>query len=93
MTMKTLTINDLARTEQLDRTAMTAVRGGWKMGSPSYTYGDLRYAPTFDSSISAVQNLGQQQEVLTATANGSAFVDGVHVDNHVSQDGKNKVIG
>jgi hypothetical protein len=103
--MKTLTIKDLARTEQLDRGAMAAVRGGWSMNSascaPSYTPSSMlcwkpgteSYAPSFDKSISATQNLLQQQSVTTATANGSAFLDGVHVDSDVHQDGKNKIIG
>jgi hypothetical protein len=30
---------------------------------------------------------------MTATANGSAFVDGVHVHSNVSQNGNNKIIG
>jgi hypothetical protein len=91
--MKTLIIKDLARTEQLDSSAMATVRGGFKMGAPYYSVGNVSYAPSFDSSITAVQNLGQQQEVLTATANGSAFLKGVHVDSDVSQHGENKIIG
>ena len=90
--MKNLTITDLARTEQLDRSAMSAVRGGWSMYSPSYKLGDLTYAPSHDSSITAVQNLGQAQEVLSATANGSAFVGGVHVHSDVDQRGENKIV-
>jgi hypothetical protein len=90
--MKTLTIIDLPRTEQLDRPTMAAVRGGWKLGSPAYVPGDVKLAGTFDSSISATQNMGQMQEVLTATANGAAFVDCVTVDSHVSQDGDNKIV-
>ncbi|CAN7374207.1 hypothetical protein [Massilia sp. LjRoot122] len=90
--MKTLTITDLARTEQLDSSAMAAVRGGFKFASPHYSLGDVSYAPTFDSSINASQNLGQMQEVLTATANGSAFVEGVHVSSNVSQHGENKIV-
>jgi hypothetical protein len=90
--MKTLTIADLARSEQLDRPTMAAVRGGWKMGAPSYTYGNLDFAPGSDSSIHATQNLGQMQDVLTATANGSAFVSGLHVDNDVTQHGENKIV-
>jgi hypothetical protein len=90
--MKTLTIKDLANTEQLDRSAMVAVRGGFKSLAPGYSFGDVNYAPSFDSSISATQNLGQMQEVLTATANGSAFVGGVHVDSDVSQHGENKIV-
>lgn len=90
--MKTLFITDLARTEQLDRTAMAAVRGGFKMGPTGYGFGDVSYAPSSDSSITATQNLAQMQEVLTATANGSAFVHGVHVDSDVSQYGENKIV-
>ena len=90
--MKTLTITDLSRSEQLDRPTMAAVRGGWKMGSPSYSYGDLTFAGSDDSSITATQNLAQMQEVLTATANGSAFIEGVDVHSDVSQRGDNKIV-
>ena len=93
--MKTLIITDLARTEELDRKAMTSVRGGFKMGPsylPGYPLGDVSYAPSFDSSITATQNLAQMQDVVTATANGSAFVHGVHVDSTVDQHGENKII-
>ena len=91
--MKTLTIKDLDRAEQLDRTAMAAVRGGWSVFAPSYKFGDVTYAPTSDSSINAMQSLSQQQNVLTATANDSAFLAGVSVDNNTHQNGKNKIIG
>jgi hypothetical protein len=91
--MKTLTIKDLARTEQLDSTAMAGVRGGWKMNSPHYSFGDVTYAPSYDSSIHGVQNLAQQQSVLLATANDSAFIDGVHVNSDVSQKGNNTIVG
>ncbi|MGJ9416666.1 hypothetical protein ACHAC9_02705 [Massilia sp. CMS3.1] len=90
--MHTLTITDLARTEQLDRPTMAAVRGGWKMGAPAYAFGDVKFAGTFDSSITATQNLAQMQEVVTATANGSAFLSGVHVDSNVDQRGENKIV-
>jgi hypothetical protein len=90
--MKTLTITDLAHTEQLDRGAMHAVRGGFKMGGLRYPLGDVTYSPSYDSSITAAQNLGQMQDVVTATANGSAFLGGVHVDSDVSQHGENKII-
>ena len=91
--MNTLIIKDLDRAEQLDSTAMAAVRGGWSMYSPSYKVGDVNYTPSYDSSINAVQNLGQQQNVLTATANDSAFLSGVTVNNTTNQNGKNKIIG
>ena len=90
--MKTLTITDLARSERLDRPTMSAVRGGWRVNSPSWSFGNLSYGGSDDSSISAVQNLGQQQNVLTATANGSAFVDGVHAGNDTGQRGGNTIV-
>ena len=90
--MKTLTITDLARSEQLDRPTMAAVSGGWKMAMPAYQLGDVKFAGTYDSSITATQNLAQMQDVLTATANGSAFVHGVHVDSDVDQRGENKIV-
>jgi hypothetical protein len=90
--MKTLTITDLARSERLDRPTMSAVRGGWRVNSPGYSFGNLNYGGSDDASISAVQNLGQQQNVLTATANEAAFVGGVHVDNDVTQRGENSIV-
>ena len=90
--MHTLIITDLARSEQLDRPTMAAVRGGWKMGAPMPSYGDLQFGGSFDSSISATQNLAQMQEVMTATANGSAFVNGVDVHSNVDQHGDNKIV-
>jgi hypothetical protein len=92
--MQTLTIKDLARTEQLDRSAMAAVRGGWKMSTPCYpSYCDPKYGGSnYDSSIHGTQDLTQMQDVVNATANGSAFLENIYVDNHVSQDGTNKII-
>jgi hypothetical protein len=90
--MKSLIITDLARTEQLDRSAMASVRGGFKMGTPAYPVGNVNYAPSFDSSITATQNLAQMQEVVTATANGSAFLGGVSVHSDVDQHGENKIV-
>jgi hypothetical protein len=91
--MKSLTIKDLARTEELDGKAMAAMRGGWSMHSPKYTIGDVSYAPSYDSSIHATQNLAQMQNVTNAVANGSAFLDGVHATNTTSQSGQNNIFG
>ena len=89
--MKTLIIKDLARTEELDHAALSAVRGGMKMDWPSYKTGDINYAPSFDSSITATQNLAQFQTVTNAVANGSAFVDKLHVSNDTSLFGQNNI--
>jgi len=92
--MKTLTIKDLDRAETLDRATMTTVRGGHNVYyAPSFKMGDYTYAPTSDSSINAMQALSQQQNVMTATANDSAFLAGVTVNNNTNQNGKNKIIG
>ena len=90
--MKTLTIKDLARTEELGSTAMAGVRGGWKMNTSYFKAGDFTYAPTYDSSITGKQSMFQDQEVMTATANQSAFLEGVDVHSDVSQDGKNVIV-
>ncbi|MES2150706.1 MAG: hypothetical protein V4508_13060 [Pseudomonadota bacterium] len=90
--MKTLTIKDLARTEQLDRCTMAAVRGGMKLGMPKYAFGALTFAPVSDSSIHATQDLAQLQNVVDATANGSAFLDGLKVKNTTDQSGQNNIV-
>jgi hypothetical protein len=91
--MKTLMIKDLARSDQLDRTAMASVRGGWKMSTTGHTSGDMNFTRTHDSSVNATQDLTQLQKVLNSTANGSAFIHGVGVRNDVSQDGQNIIVG
>jgi len=92
--MKTLTIKDLDRAETLDRATMTTVRGGHNVYyAPSFKMGDYTYAPTSDSSINAMQALSQQQNVMTATANDSAFLAGVTVNNTTHQNGKNVIVG
>jgi hypothetical protein len=39
-----------------------------------------------------MQSLNQQQSVLTATANDSAFLSGVTVNNTTHQNGKNVIV-
>ncbi len=90
--MKTLTIKDLARTEELDHAALSAVRGGSKMDWYSYKTGDITYAPSYDSSIHGTQNLAQFQDVTNAVANGSAFVDKLHVNNNTHLFGQNNIV-
>jgi hypothetical protein len=96
--MKTLTIKDLARTEQLGAEAMANVRGGYNMGSQycqpsSFSLCPMpsSYSPSSDSSVHATQGLSQFQNVVNATANGSAFLNGVHVTNNTSQFGQNNI--
>jgi hypothetical protein len=91
--MKTLTITDLARSEELGRGDMADVRGGYKMSSSSYPWPKpSSYSPSFDSSIHATQDLAQVQQVVNETADGSAFLSGVSAHNTTSQFGQNNLL-
>jgi hypothetical protein len=50
------------------------------------------YTPTFDSSITAKQGLQQLQDVVNATANESAFLDGISAHNTTDQYGQNNIL-
>jgi len=88
--MKTLNIKDLALSTELGRSDMAAVRGGHSnsMSMPWMS----AYSPKYDSSIKATQDLTQLQDVQNLTANGSAFVSGVHVTNNTDQFGQNNIL-
>jgi hypothetical protein len=85
--MKTLTIKDLALSTELGRSDMAAVRGGTRMSLPWVP----EYSPKYESSIKTSQDLMQLQDVQNLTANGSAFVSGVHVTNNTDQFGQNNI--
>ena len=92
--MKTLTINDLSRTHELDRGAMAAVHGGH---SGSYSGGSAPWFPSpapYKSapSLDATQDLTQIQKVVNATANGSAYLDCVDATNNTHQYGQNNIV-
>jgi hypothetical protein len=88
--MKTLTIKDLARTQELDHAGMAAVRGGHgKSQAPWYPSPQPGYG---NASLDATQNLAQMQKVVNATANGSAFIDCVDVTNNTHQYGQNNIL-
>ena len=89
--MKSIIIKDLARTEQLDGAAMSAVRGG-HMAAPVYSVGNVSYTPSYDTSIHAVQNLMQGQSVFNQTASGSAFLENVSATNTTTQFGQNNIV-
>lgn len=87
--MKTLIIKDLARTEDLDRSDMAAVRGG--MNVSSMPWAPSSYSPKFDSSLHATQDLRQMQDVQNITANDSAFLNCLDVSNKTKQYGQNNI--
>jgi hypothetical protein len=92
--MNTLSIKDLALTCELDRGAMARVRGGHgKMQQQSHGLSAMPvYFPSYHSTVDVDQNLQQFQNVTNATANGSAFIDGVTVHNNTSQFGQNNAV-
>ncbi len=91
--MNKLTIKDLARTEQLGRKQLAAVRGGFSLSKTGYSLSATPaiWTPTYDSSVHVQQNLGQAQQVFNKTADGSAFICGLDVTNNTDQFGQNNV--
>jgi hypothetical protein len=93
--MKTLIIKDLARTEALGHDAMARVRGGYDMGAqccPRWMTTPMLSLPgSSDSSVHATQDLSQMQQVVNATANGSAFLGGIDATNKTKQFGQNNI--
>jgi hypothetical protein len=92
--MKSLTIEDLAHSEQLDRSSMAAVRGGMNVAMQSKQMYPMTpsSSPSFDSSLHATQDLRQIQQVLSETGDGSAFLDGINASNKTSQFGQNNIV-
>lgn len=75
--MNTLTIKDLPATAELDRSAMSAVRGGMMKGF--YPYWMPYHAVTKNSfSVEASQLIGQTQNVVNTNGNNVAFASDIH---------------
>ncbi|MBS1191775.1 MAG: hypothetical protein H6R10_3567 [Rhodocyclaceae bacterium] len=88
--MKTLLIHDLSRSENLDAKAMGAVQGGMYKGLPSFwSYYD---GSKHDSSLSAVQEIGQSQDVFNANGNNVAFSDRITSTVKPTQTASNSVV-
>ncbi|KIF81008.1 hypothetical protein [Noviherbaspirillum autotrophicum] len=98
--MKTLTIKDLTRSLELDRSAMSAVRGGMgtsKVSAASpYPHMPSFSAPMFgftqsDFSFNASQSLGQSQNTLVNNGNNVAFADNITANVTPHQSGSNNI--
>jgi hypothetical protein len=80
--MQTLMIKDLPVAEELDRKAMSAVRGGSYKFAPSWlSYYSSDYdlnASKHDFSIDVSQLVGQTQTVNTTVGNNVAFAQDIH---------------
>lgn len=74
--MKTLIINDLSLTQELDASAMRSVRGGTYKGG-SYFPLDFN-SSKHDFSFSAEQLTSQKQDNLNLTGNNVAFAADIH---------------
>jgi hypothetical protein len=86
--MKSLTIKDLAKAEQLDSKAMKAVRGGY-IAFPYYPDLSLK----FDNSktVNAQQLVNQSQDVSNISNNGNAFAKNFNTTITPTMTGTNNV--
>jgi hypothetical protein len=84
--MNKLMIEDLNVTHELDRRAMSAVRGGmlglWPFYSPSY-----KVEPNF----SAEQLIGQTANIVNNTGNNVAFATDIHSTVNPTQNAHNTI--
>ncbi|RZI40027.1 hypothetical protein EGT07_25570 [Herbaspirillum sp. HC18] len=88
--MTTLIIKDLAMTEELDRNAMAAVRGGTKhIAAPSWLPSFDKFATNF--AFDASQMLGQTQNVANNNGNNVAFASGISSTVTPTQTGVNTI--
>ena len=71
--MKSLMINDLSVTEELDSRAMSAVRGG---NLPYYVYPGFG-STTENVSLGAQQFISQSQNTFNENGNNVAFASGI----------------
>ncbi|TAL95053.1 MAG: hypothetical protein EPN73_14925 [Paraburkholderia sp.] len=88
--MKTLMIKDLSHTEQLDGSAMRAVRGGYVFPTNNY----FNFSPiTVDTSkhVYADQSIASLMSVQVSTGDGSAFLNNVTSNVNPSIDAKNTI--
>jgi hypothetical protein len=93
MTMKSLTIKDLARTTELDRHAMASVTGGmnkesYKAWIPSFTSID---ASEHKSSFDATQLISQDQKTIVNNGNNVAFASGITANVKPTQTANNTI--
>lgn len=96
--MTTLLIKDLAKTDDLDRSAMTRVRGGMGMyqGATKGMYegmypGMPASFSSSDFSFDAKQLLGQTQNTVVNNGNNVAFASGITANVNPTQHGTNTI--
>ena len=80
--MSTLTIRDLAHHAEMDRSEMSAVRGGYNFAFPNYK-------SSFDLSASVQQLAQQTQNTFNQNGNNVAFSHDISSDVDPVQKAKN----
>jgi hypothetical protein len=99
MTMKSLTIKDLARTTELDRHAMAGVSGGMYQGCKIPTGYDCWTPSSYSStdasqhnfSFDATQGIAQNQQTTVNNGNNVAFASGITANVNPTQKAKNTI--
>ncbi|KIF81421.1 hypothetical protein [Noviherbaspirillum autotrophicum] len=98
--MTILAIKDLTLTSDLDRSAMTKVRGGTGKGMTQYcgpynggSYGGSPYGDISKNSFSfdATQSLAQCQDTQVNNGNNVAFASGITANVNPCQTGSNNI--
>ncbi|HYD96160.1 MAG TPA: hypothetical protein VEC01_12605 [Noviherbaspirillum sp.] len=98
--MTKLMIKDLAVAADLDRAAMSAVRGGTSKGygycAPSFCLPQVSvkgYAPQAapELNFNASQMIGQSQNVMNNNGNNVAFASGIHSTVNPTQTANNSI--
>lgn len=93
--MTTLIIRDLSITAELDRTALTAVRGGIAMAPASYNQYKSSFQPESYSpstfTFDVTQSLSQQQNTLNNNGNNVAWADNITSTVNPTQTGSNNI--
>lgn len=89
--MTTLLIKDLAVTEDLDRDAMTAVRGGSHKGMLPYYWGPQFDFAKSDFKFDTSQMLAQTQNTTVNNGNNVAFSSGITANVTPHQNGSNNI--
>jgi len=96
----TLLIKDLAIASDLDRAAMSAVRGGYYKGAPASFMPEFckpswgmptSYAPETKFSFDASQMIGQSQNVMNNNGNNVAFASGITSTVNPTQSANNNI--
>lgn len=88
--MKTLIINDLAVSAELDGKTMGAIHGGRHVAMPGY-WGSLFELNKGDVTFNADQSLAQSQNTVVNNGNNAAFVSGITANVNPTQSGKNVI--